>query len=527
MTDVVAGEHAARRDADVAERAVPRTGVTSLAYLASVTIAIAAGVAIRVAMLGEKVLSFDEAYTLATAQRSFVGMLETFWFEANGTLYAVLLWPLLRIAESEETIRILALLAGLATIAAVYWTGRALVERRAALVAAALVSLSPALIGWSVYGRAYAFAILFAVVSFGCLARALDDAGRSSRWRWLLVACLLAMAYSSVLAAITLLPIHAAAIALRGRETHSLRAWARPSLALMGGLVPLGVLLVLESNVRDPLAWLWKPDTALVRRVAGELAVGPTYFSGRGTGFAALTLAALASIVVTGLVLSWRRRGVPSWRTGLVLGWALWPPLLLFVASQVRPMFWARYLGVVIPAVALLVAVLLVRMPRPLGAAYGLTLGTILVAAAVTTSPPFNDFQRKASWVEARRGPGDPLVLYPIEQLPALAYYASSLRVDGLLPVEEWDDTPLPDGLHGYRRSYDWGDSPVGPPRAEDLTRLAAGTGSVIVLTYPNLVDDVPVAWAAGRGCTTERVQFPGLTAVSFQGCGSDLREDG
>jgi hypothetical protein len=38
------------------------------------------------------------------------------------------------------------------------------------------------------------------------------------------------------------------------------------------------------------------------------------------------------------------------------------------------------------------------------------------------------------------------------------------------------------------------------------------------VLTYPNLVDDVPVAWAAGR-CDTERVQFPGLTAVSFRNC--------
>jgi mannosyltransferase len=523
MTDVVAGERAARRDAEVAERSARRTSAASLAFLASVTLAIAVGVAIRVADLGEKVLSFDEAYTLATAQRSFGGMLETFRFEANGTLYALLLWPLLRISESEETIRVLALLAGIATIAAVYWAGRAFVERRAALVAAALVAVSPALIGWSVYGRSYAFAILFAVVSFGCLARALDEPERS-RWRWLVVASSLATAYSSVLAAVTLLPLHVAAIALRSRGKRSPAAWAHPALALAAGLLPLGVLLVLESSVRDPLAWLWKPDAALVRRVAGELAAGPTYFSGRGTGFAALTLVALASIVITGLVLSRREGLVPGWRTAVLLGWALWPPVLLFVASQVRPMFWARYLGVVVPAVALLVAVLLVRMPRSLGMAYGLALGTILVAAALTTSPPFNDFQRKAAWIEERRDPGDPLVLYPIEQLPALAYYASSLRVDGVLPVEEWDDTPLPGGLHGYRRSYDWGDSPVGPPGADDLTRLAAGTGSVLVLTYSNLVDGIPTAWAASRGCTTERVQFPGLTAVSFRGCS---RSDG
>jgi 4-amino-4-deoxy-L-arabinose transferase-like glycosyltransferase len=519
MTDAVAGERTADMHADVAEREGRQTGLATWVFLASAAAAVSAGVAIRIARLGEKVLSFDEAYTLATAQRSFGGMLEAFRFEANGTLYAVLLWPLLRLSESEEMVRTLALIAGLATIAATYWTGRAFAERRVALVGAALVSISPALIGWSVYGRAYAFAILFAVLSFGCLARALDDPAQSRRWRWLYVAATLAMAYSSVLAAVTLLPVHAAAVVTRVRGSRSLWAWTRSSLALAAGLVPLGVLLVLESSVRDPLAWLWKPDLTLVRRVSGELAAGPAFFAERGPGLAAVSLAAILAIAVTGAALSWHRGGTPSWRTGVVLGWALWPPLLLFVASQVRPMFWARYLGVVIPAVALLVAVLLVRMPRPLGVAYGVMLGTILVTAALTTSPPFNDFHKKASWVEARRGPGEPLVLYPVEQLPALAYYARSLRVGDVVPVEEWDDTPLPEGLHGYRRDYDWGDSPVGPPTAEDLTHLTAETGSVIVLTYPNLVEDVPVAWAAGRRCDTERVQFAGLTALSFRNC--------
>jgi 4-amino-4-deoxy-L-arabinose transferase-like glycosyltransferase len=487
--------------------------------LAAAVSAVLIGVVLRLARLGEKVLSFDEAYTVATAQRSFLDMLGTFRFEANGTLYAVLLWPLLRISESEAAVRTPAVIAGLATIPAVYWTGRVLVEKRAALIAAALVAISPALIGWSVWGRSYALAILFAVLSFGCLGRALGEPAAAGLWRWLCVLSVLAVAYSSVLAAVTLLPVLAVAVALRVREEPARWGWARPSLALAAGLLPLGVALYLESTYRDPLAWLWKPDLALVRRVGGELAAGPAYFGEAGPGLAGAILAILVAIVAAGLVVSWRRRGRPSWQMGVLLGWMLFPPVLLFVASQVRPMFWGRYLGIAVPALALLIAALLVRMPRRLGAVYGVVLGTLLLSASLVTSAPFNDFRAAATWVEARRSPADPLVVYPVEQLPALSYYARTLRVDGLVPVEEWNDTRLPAGVRGYRRDYDWGDSPVGPPTDSELTRLASGTGSFLVLIYPNLTAQLGVSWAEARGCDVEWAQFVGLSAVSFSAC--------
>jgi hypothetical protein len=116
---------------------------------------------------------------------------------------------------------------------------------------------------------------------------------------------------------------------------------------------------------------------------------------------------------------------------------------------------------------------------------------------------------------------GEPLVLFPIEQLPAAAYYARSLRVDGVLPVEEWNDTPLPAELAGYRRDYDWGDSPVGPPTASDLVRLSSRTGSVLVLTYPNLAGGIPLDWALARSCDVEWARFDGLTALSVDACGA------
>ncbi|MGH7541914.1 MAG: hypothetical protein ACRELC_13025, partial [Gemmatimonadota bacterium] len=375
------------------------------------------------------------------------------------------------------------------------------------------------LIGWSTYGRAYAFAILFAVLSFGCLARALDGSTGETRWRRLYVVCALATAYSSVLAGLTLLPVQAAAVAWRTRAPDQRRAWATSALALGAGLLPLGALLVAESRVRDPLAWLWKPDLALVRRVGGELTAGPAFFGDAGAGLAGAIAAAVVAVVVAGSVLAWRGKWRLGWRTAMIVGWTAFPPVLLFVASQWRPMFWGRYLGIVLPALALLLAALLVRMPRVLGIVYGIAVGATFLAASLATSAPFNDFSKKADWVEMRRAPEDPLVLYPIEQLPPLAYYGRSLRVDGLVPAEEWNDTTLPPNVHGYRRDYDWGDSPVGPPPADQLSQLASRTGSVVVLTYPNLVAGIPLGWAEARGCAIERVSFPGLTAVEIVGC--------
>jgi len=503
----------------------PTTGVVvrgapfdTWAFLGAVTSLVVAGVAFRLLRLDERVLSFDEGYTFATAHRSLFDMLAAFRFEANGTLYAVLLWPLLKISESEAIVRSPAVIAGIATIPAVYWTGRELVGKHAALVGAAIVAVSPVLIAWSVYGRGYPLAILFCTLSFGCLGRVLSGDGRTGLWRTLYVASTLAMAYSSVLS-LVVLPIHAIALWTRTAEGSTRRAWVVPALALGMGLLPLGLLLYVESTYRDPLHWLWEPDLALIRLVAGELAVGSAYFGVAGAGLAGAIAAVLTAIALTGVLTPRARAAMSSWGMRVILGWALFPPFLLLAVSEVRPVFWSRYLGIVVPALALLAGVILVHLPRKVGLLLGAILASVLLVASVRTSSPDRDYRQIAAWLEAERDRGEPIVLYPIEQLPPLAYYARELRVDGEIPVEEWNDTPLPPGVVGVRRDVDWGDSPVGPPSADDLARLSSRTGSVLVLTYPNLVAGIPLAAAQARGCSLERTVFDGLVAFSHRGC--------
>jgi mannosyltransferase len=493
-----------------------REDATTLGVLCAVLALVAAGVVLRIVRLDHLVLSFDESYTFATAQRSFGDMLAAFRFEANGTIYAIVLWPFLLLSEAQAVVRAPALVAGIATIPAVWWTGVPLVGRRAALMAAGLVAVSPALVGWSVYGRGYALAVLFATLSFGCLARTLGD-DRRTLWIWLYVAAMLLTAYSSVTAALVLLPIHAVAVAWSLRGRRLLREWLLPAAAFSVGLLPLAALLYVESTHRDPLHWLWKPDFDLVKQVSGELIVGPAYGRSIGAGLAGAIVTAALGAAVAALFVSSRSLRRPSWGVTLVLAWAAFPPVFLFVVSQVRPLFWGRYLGIVVPALALLVAVLLARLPRALLGVYGLALAALLLAGSLVTPLPSRDYREVAGWIEARRDRSDPLVLYPAEQLPALAYHARTLRVNGQVPVDEWNDSALPEGFVGFRRSVDWGDPPLGPPKAEELERLSRATGSLYVLTYPN--EEIPVTWAEIRGCSVERVPFLSVDVVSIERC--------
>jgi hypothetical protein len=483
--------------------------------VAAISALTVAGALVRIARVGDRVLSFDEGYTVAIAQRSFVDMLQTFRFEANGMLYTAVLWSLVRISDSAAMVRAPALVAGLLTIPAVYWAGRALVGRHAALVGATLLAVSPAAIGWSLYARGYAFAALFATISIGCVVRA-TGRGAPTRWRRLCVIATLAMAYSSALS-LALLPVHALLVRMRAGG-GDLRVWARPALWLSVALAPLAVMLVVASTYHDPLAWLWRPDGRLLRTVFGEIAAGPT-FSGQERPQLALAIGTCAlAVVAASLVMSRRQRYVRASLAG-VAAWALVPPVLLLVVSFLHPVLWGRYLAIVVPGLALLLGAALASIPRIVTLVYGLVLASLLLGTSLTTPSPGVDFRVVGAWVEANRAPDEPLVLYPIEQLPPLAYYIRRLRVEGVLPVEEWDDTPLPRGVLGYHRDIDWGDTPLGPPRAEDLERLVSRSRSVLVLTYPNLSAHVPLAWATEAGCTIDHPQFHGLQAISIRGC--------
>ena len=141
----------------------------------------AVGIALRVAGLGQD-LWIDELATLDDLRAMSPGDLVSSYTSANQhVLNSLLVWASIRIfGEAEWSVRLPALLFGVATIPAMYWLGRlARLGRGAALGGSALLALSYHHIWFSQNARGYTGYILFSLLATGALVRLL--ASRSAR----------------------------------------------------------------------------------------------------------------------------------------------------------------------------------------------------------------------------------------------------------------------------------------------------------------------------------------------------------
>jgi mannosyltransferase len=156
---------------------------------------VALGTAIRFATIGSGGFWLDEEVTVSLVQQGPIDLLKgVVAGESNPPLYYLLQGAWERVFGSGELgIRSLSALVGAATIPLMYGAGKALLSRRAGLIAAALTATSPLLIWYSQEARSYELLVLFAALTLFCFARALNDAGHRWIWGWGL-ACALALA---------------------------------------------------------------------------------------------------------------------------------------------------------------------------------------------------------------------------------------------------------------------------------------------------------------------------------------------
>ncbi|MEA2407291.1 MAG: mannosyltransferase [Thermoleophilaceae bacterium] len=458
----------------------------------------------------------DEPYSLALAQRPLFDMLELFGYEANGMLYSLVLWPLVRISESEAMLRAPAALAGIASVPALWWAGRTLVNERVGLVAAALLAVSPTAIWYSQLARPFAFVILFSILSFPLLVAALE---RDGGWRWAAyVAVMVGAAYSNTFACLVLLPAH---LLLARGHAGGVRRWVRSLFVLAITLLPLAALLVVERLQRDPLYWLERATPKSVGIAMVELTTG---FSNLKIVAAAIVLVTVAAVVW--LVLHLRRSGEPAPREfAVIAAWALLPGLILI--AVIAPVFRSPYFIGCLPGILLGTAVALDRMPRRAALAGLVVLLALQVGASVwqTTRQVSETWRSAMAWVDDQRRPGDPLILDIAAVLPVLGYYDDTYRApDGDLVVHEWGDRPMPRGVLPYDDPGGYGGT-VGPPTRATIARLARGDRRLIVVLaeyVEALQGDVPnspgLRWAR-RECTVSRRQEFQIELFAVTGC--------
>ncbi|HEX8958548.1 MAG TPA: glycosyltransferase family 39 protein, partial [Solirubrobacterales bacterium] len=250
---------------DAAGGGPARRGDAVLWTLAGLT---ALGVAIRFAGLGVQSYHHDEVVTAARViPGSFVHMLhEVRTSESNPPLYYVLAWGWAKLFGTGEVgLRSLSALVGAATVPIAYPIGRELASRRAGLVGAAILAVSPMLIWYSQEARSYALVVFFGALSLLFFVRSLRTRRGSDLALWSVAS---ALAFCSHYFAAFQIAIEAVwlLVALRDRR--------KAVLAAVGGVAAVGLaLLPLIAAQVNPHHISWIGHSLLSSRLF-ETAVG-------------------------------------------------------------------------------------------------------------------------------------------------------------------------------------------------------------------------------------------------------------
>jgi mannosyltransferase len=183
----------ARSDAAVAARTSRRVRVASVTTETWLVGGIAVlGAVLRFATLGAQSYWFDEAQAAHELHLSLGSMLSSMVaVETAPPLYFVLGWVWAHVfGAGEVALRSFSALAGTALIPIAYLCGRELVSRRAALLTAAFVAVSPFMIWYSQEAREYMLVATFCGASLLFFTRAWrDPSGRNIAW-WTLFSVL-------------------------------------------------------------------------------------------------------------------------------------------------------------------------------------------------------------------------------------------------------------------------------------------------------------------------------------------------
>jgi hypothetical protein len=397
-----------------------------LAVLA-LTAATAVGLAIRLVVLQQS--SFGDelsTYWIVGDHDGLRGVWDVVHSDAEITppLYFLAAKLTTTIHFSPEMLRLTSLITGVLTIPLTYLVGGRTIGRRAALVAAALVALSPFLIYYSTEARGYQLAIALLLGSTIALLRAVE--GDGLRWWVLYAAC----------ACGAMLTHYTAAFVLIAQALWAL--WAHPAARRAVILASLGAAIAYVPWLSGMIADFNSPTTDILSALSPftphDIWVSLQHWSvgypygfvpiGSLPGHVALVLLALGLIAaLAGFV--WARsdrgggalRGRPAFGAGAVLvaALALGPLLGEALASLLSTnIFGTRNLAVAWPGFALVLGALVTAPSRRAVwiAATVLLLGGYAIGAAKMLDSDLQrpDFSAAADLIDDQAAPSDVVI---------------------------------------------------------------------------------------------------------------------
>lgn len=373
-------------------RSLPRADVLALAVLT-----IAAAVVRGVLLGGDP--RYDESFTYIWYATLPLGEAPLTYPVPNNHIFHNILmhgvWEIL--GERLMTVRLVAFLAGVACVPAAYFAGRALFDRTAGLVSAAIAAASIGLIDFSVNGRGYTLVFLGFLLLITLSARLVERRDRR-RWAlWIVVAVL--SLYSVPTAAIGIAGISA----WMGLELLVRREPRRLLELVAAGTAALAATGLLYFETLDDAGWGYgesfsTPLDKLFQHVIAYPHWELTVWTYLLLGLAAASLAL--------------HRGISRFRVPIaVVGVAVMP--LFYVAMNPPSPFtrsWFHVALLLILAAGAGASALAgrLRVPERFAPAAAMALGVITCASAVNIGlvigedPPIDGAEKTVAWLRTQ-----------------------------------------------------------------------------------------------------------------------------
>ncbi len=443
----------------------------------------------------------------------------------NGALYFAVLGQWLGLAgRSEFALRFFAVFPSVLAVPVAYRLGRKLYPDSlvVALMAALFIATSPYLVWYGQEGKMYAAVVLLALLSVERCVTAVQ-LGRWYRWLGYVAATAIAC-YLHVLA-IVLIPAQVGIFLLLG-------GWSQLSRR-RAFLVGLSVLLLLCLPTLK-----WGLPMLFVSAETGYAFVPLHRMAGSLYGTFSLGVAqpvtwwALApSLVLLGGALIAPVRAGRSKACGLLICWLVLPVVCLYLVTLRRPVFTARYLIYVLPALMLLLASGVGALASYSRVLTGVTVLGLLAMNSrglwLQANVPLKADFRAATECLAKRLDNNDLIIF---QIPhgrfSFAYYLDRER----RPASPQDSelrhrTYLPTVLGGGQ-SYRWADglytnSGMGPDEVESrMEAMTEGSRTVWLVASEVAMWDargLVQAWLDNNASSSDVVEFTRVTVHHYE----------
>jgi 4-amino-4-deoxy-L-arabinose transferase-like glycosyltransferase len=432
-------------------------------HVALLALVLVLAAALRSIGLGSQSLWADEALTpvLANWPTGDMLLLPT---DPTPFLYYFLHKLFIPAGAGVEAVRSISLVAGILSVAAIYWVGRLALGRSAGLLAAALLAVWPAHVDYSQEARAYSLLFLLTLLSAAGLlwwfrASGKEDGARIGPVRarhaaLALFATATTLSFYTHLVSIFWIPLALQIlISLTSRKrskAHIVEAGvAVAAMALFA--VPGIIRLVREVATPDAFHWLAQQGPGGFLSTTADLLLPAGLWANPlvdALGLRAEAKAVIAIGLVAGLawLLVRARRLWPDFPTRqpatvpVALAFLALPLLIWLFGYVARPLFMPRTILFAIPGMILLIvaAISAVRSERGRIAASAIAIAAFLLPSLLHgTTREKEDWRGANAALAGHVRPGDLILVCPGWKYPALRHAAAQqLPAPVMIPLE-------------------------------------------------------------------------------------------